>query len=66
MTARRAVPVTRMLTDPLWWDFRDIGLEPGRTYQVVVKTVSGKVTSWPASGNVTLSKFFNLIFVKLL
>ena len=25
----------------------------GRTYQVVVKTVSGSVASWPATGNVT-------------
>ncbi|XP_050434871.1 tyrosine-protein phosphatase 10D-like isoform X2 [Adelges cooleyi] len=29
-------------------------MEPGRTYQVLVKTVSGKVASWPASVNVTL------------
>lgn len=29
------------------------GLEPGRTYEVVVKTVSGNVASWPTSGNVT-------------
>merc|ERR1719412_3523537 len=28
-------------------------LRPGRTYQVVVKTVSGSVASWPATGNVT-------------
>ena len=28
-------------------------LTPGRTYQVVVKTVSGSVASWPATGNVT-------------
>lgn len=28
-------------------------LKPGRTYQVVVKTVSGSVASWPATGNVT-------------
>jgi len=28
-------------------------LKPGRTYQVVVKTVSGSVVSWPATGNVT-------------
>ena len=32
--------------------FRE-NLKPGRTYQVVVKTVSGSVASWPASGNVT-------------
>lgn len=30
------------------------GLEAGKTYQVIVKTVSGKVTSWPATGEVTL------------
>ncbi|XP_050528950.1 tyrosine-protein phosphatase 10D-like isoform X1 [Daktulosphaira vitifoliae] len=29
-------------------------IDPGRTYQVLVKTVSGKVASWPASVNVTL------------
>lgn len=28
-------------------------LQPGLTYQVVVKTVSGSVASWPATGNVT-------------
>ena len=28
-------------------------MKPGRTYQVVVKTVSGSVASWPATGNVT-------------
>ena len=28
-------------------------LTPGQTYQVVVKTVSGSVASWPATGNVT-------------
>ena len=28
-------------------------LRPGRTYRVVVKTVSGRVVSWPATGNVT-------------
>lgn len=27
-------------------------LEPGKTYQVIVKTVSGKVTSWPATVDV--------------
>jgi cadherin 5 type 2 (VE-cadherin) len=29
------------------------GLEPGHSYTVVVKTVSGNVASWPATGNVT-------------
>lgn len=28
-------------------------LEPGRTYEIVIKTVSGNVASWPASKNVT-------------
>ncbi|XP_063610060.1 tyrosine-protein phosphatase 10D-like [Penaeus indicus] len=31
----------------------DTNLEPGATYQVFVKTVSGNVASWPAKGNVT-------------
>lgn len=29
------------------------GLEPGRTYQVLVKTLSGNVASWPATANIT-------------
>ncbi|XP_012532552.1 tyrosine-protein phosphatase 10D isoform X5 [Monomorium pharaonis] len=49
---RRLAPVTRNRDDENRWEFKD--LEPGKTYQVVVKTVSGKVTSWPASGDVTL------------
>lgn len=31
----------------------DEELEPGKTYEVVVKTVSGNVASWPLTGNVT-------------
>jgi len=31
----------------------DNGLEPGRTYEVIVKTVSGNVASWAVSSNVT-------------
>lgn len=31
----------------------DEGLEPGRTYEVVVKTVSGNVNSWAVSSNIT-------------
>ncbi|XP_042885464.1 tyrosine-protein phosphatase 10D-like [Penaeus japonicus] len=31
----------------------DSNLEPGVTYQVLVKTVSGNVASWPSKGNVT-------------
>ncbi|KAJ8675823.1 hypothetical protein QAD02_011609 [Eretmocerus hayati] len=49
---RRSGPVTRNREDECVWDFKD--LEPGKTYQVVVKTLSGKVTSWPASKDVTL------------
>lgn len=30
-------------------------LEPGRTYEVIVKTVSGNVASWPAAVNITTS-----------
>lgn len=54
---RRFTPVTRNKDDECRWEFKD--LEPGKTYQVVVKTVSGKVTSWPATGDVVLSKFTN-------
>jgi cadherin 5 type 2 (VE-cadherin) len=28
-------------------------LEPGKTYEVVVKSVSGNVASWPVTGNIT-------------
>ncbi|XP_015930334.2 tyrosine-protein phosphatase 10D isoform X2 [Parasteatoda tepidariorum] len=31
----------------------DENLEPGRTYEVIVKTVSGNVASWPAAVNIT-------------
>lgn len=31
----------------------DVDLEPGHTYEVMVKTVSGNVASWPVTGNVT-------------
>ncbi|CAL8067890.1 unnamed protein product [Orchesella dallaii] len=31
----------------------DSGLEPGRTYNIVVKTVSEKLPSWPVKANVT-------------
>ena len=51
---RRLAPVTRNRDDENQWEFKE--LEAGKTYQVVVKTVSGKVTSWPASGDITLSK----------
>ncbi|XP_064488977.1 tyrosine-protein phosphatase 10D-like isoform X2 [Ornithodoros turicata] len=31
----------------------DVDLEPGHTYEVMVKTVSGNVASWPVMGNIT-------------
>ncbi|KAK2585118.1 hypothetical protein KPH14_008629 [Odynerus spinipes] len=49
---RRLAPVTKNRDEESRLEFKD--LEPGKTYQVIVKTVSGKVTSWPASGDVTL------------
>lgn len=52
-TSRRQQNVPRTPETINWLEFRD-NLEPGRTYQVTVKTVSGKVTSWPATGDVTL------------
>lgn len=36
------------------------GLEPGRTYPVLVKTLSGNVASWPATANITTRKCFDL------
>lgn len=36
--------------------FFDENLEPGRTYEVIAKTVSGNVASWPATVNITTSK----------
>ena len=33
--------------------FFNEGLEPGRTYPVLVKTLSGSVASWPATANIT-------------
>lgn len=54
-TVRKLPPVTRLKNESTFWEFKD-NLEPGRTYSVIVKTVSGKVTSWPASTEVTLSK----------
>ncbi|XP_055303935.1 tyrosine-protein phosphatase 10D-like isoform X5 [Sitodiplosis mosellana] len=59
--SRRQQNVPRTVETITWLEFKD-GLEPGRTYQVTVKTVSGKVTSWPATGDVTLKPLpvFNL------
>lgn len=52
---RKQPPVTRLREEPQFWEFKE-NLDPGKTYQVIVKTVSGKVTSWPMSSDVTLSK----------
>lgn len=62
-SVRKQPAVSRLREEPTWWKFKD-NLEPGKTYQVVVKTVSGKVTSWPTSADVTLSKliYFNFKF----
>ncbi|XP_077287900.1 protein tyrosine phosphatase 10D isoform X2 [Arctopsyche grandis] len=51
---RRLQPVMRNRDDgQAWWEFKE-NLEAGKTYQVIVKTLSGKVTSWPMTGDVTL------------
>lgn len=34
----------------------DSNLEPGQTYNVLIKTFSGNVASWPTTGNVTTRK----------
>lgn len=52
-TSRRQSTVGRTNEPKASLEFRD-NLDPGKTYNVVVKTVSGKVTSWPATGDVTL------------
>ena len=49
---RRKNPLTVERGSPLVAKFTE-NLSPGKTYQVVVKTVSGSVASWPATGNVT-------------
>ena len=49
---RRKTPQNIERSSPLRATFKE-NLKPGRTYQVVVKTVSGSVASWPATGNVT-------------
>lgn len=52
-TSRRQQGVLKTESGPVSLEFKE-NLEPGKTYQVVVKTVSGKVTSWPATADVTL------------
>ncbi|CAK1544794.1 unnamed protein product [Leptosia nina] len=51
-TARRLPPAVRGRDDPPLCSFD--GLEPGAHYAVTVKTMSGKVTSWPAATELTL------------
>ncbi|XP_039746101.1 tyrosine-protein phosphatase 10D-like isoform X2 [Pararge aegeria] len=50
--ARRLPPQLRARADAPAATFE--GLEPGAHYAVTVKTMSGKVTSWPAAADVTL------------
>ncbi|CAK1578883.1 unnamed protein product [Parnassius mnemosyne] len=50
--ARRLAPVVRAREEPTSAAFE--GLEPGVHYTVTVKTMSGKVTSWPAAADFTL------------
>uniref|UniRef100_A0A2A4JIC7 Fibronectin type-III domain-containing protein n=1 Tax=Heliothis virescens TaxID=7102 RepID=A0A2A4JIC7_HELVI len=49
---RRLAPVVRARNDTPACSFE--GLEPGAPYTVTVKTMSGKVTSWPATSDLTL------------
>ncbi|XP_068628161.1 tyrosine-protein phosphatase 10D [Battus philenor] len=49
---RRLPPAVRARDDPTSASFD--GLEPGAHYTVTVKTMSGKVTSWPAAADFTL------------
>ncbi|EDV44425.2 uncharacterized protein Dana_GF20352, isoform B [Drosophila ananassae] len=54
VTSRRIYNVPRSETpDSVYFDYPDV-LEPGATYEVVVKTIADNVNSWPASGHVTL------------
>ncbi|XP_032511666.1 tyrosine-protein phosphatase 10D isoform X3 [Danaus plexippus] len=50
--ARRLPPQLRSRDEPPSASFE--GLEPGGHYAVTVKTMSGKVTSWPAATDLTL------------
>ncbi|XP_063616070.1 tyrosine-protein phosphatase 10D-like [Cydia splendana] len=50
--ARRLAPVLRARNETPAVSFE--GLEPGAHYTVTVKTMSGKVTSWPAPTEITL------------
>ncbi|XP_017149577.1 tyrosine-protein phosphatase 10D isoform X2 [Drosophila miranda] len=52
-TSRRIFNVPRTDAASVTFDYPDI-LEPGRTYDVVVKTIADNVNSWPATAVVTL------------
>ena len=49
---RNSLPKIIAKDDPRIGHFSE-DLEPGKTYEVVVKSVSGNVASWPVSGNIT-------------
>lgn len=55
-----SIPIMRNRDEPTEWEFHE-NLVPGQTYSVLGKTVSGKVTSWPATVNVTLSQYIFII-----
>lgn len=55
------IPIMRNRDEPTEWEFHE-NLVPGQTYSVLGKTVSGKVTSWPATVNVTLSQYILVSF----
>ncbi|XP_072759465.1 uncharacterized protein [Anoplolepis gracilipes] len=49
---RKLAPIRRNRHEKNRWEFKN--LEPGKTYEVVVRTVSGNTVSSSATGNVTL------------
>lgn len=60
---RRLAPVVRARNDTPACAFD--GLEPGAPYTVTVKTMSGKVTSWPAATDLTLSEYMSALRPRL-
>lgn len=52
-TPRRVFTVPRTDASTVYFDYPEI-LEPGKSYDVVVKTISDNVHSWPASAEITL------------
>jgi receptor-type tyrosine-protein phosphatase beta len=51
--ARNKQQITKLREEPTFIEFKE-NLEPGKTYTLTVKTVSGKVSSWPTTADVTL------------